>query len=168
MLFLWIIGCNAIDESEARLTFTALGEPLTDLRDEAIESEDEQINISLTLGNNWEGTATASGTMIEDGLQDIYPLTVTLTDVYVPTEDVTISGTISFGVEYFLDPTDVSSYEKKSSVDGEVTISGDAKGIADLAYQFQEVYDADGSSSFSASGTISGFEVSQFTTGEQP
>ena len=166
MLILWIMGCNGINETEAEQIFSALYEPLSDIRDSAIESQEDEISITLTLGASWEGEATASGTKIEDGLKEIFPLTVNLTEVYVATDDITLNGTLSFGVEYFLDPTDVASYEKTATVDGELTISGKANGIADVAYQFVEKFDNHtGTLDYSASGTISDIDVGQFTSG---
>ena len=168
MLVLWILGCNGINQSEAELIFSALYEPLSDIRDAAIESTEDEISISINLGASWEGEATASGTKTQSDLKEIFPLTVTLSEIYVASSDVTLDGTLSFGIEYFLDPTDVTSYEKTATVDGELTVSGDANGIADVAYQFTELFDNQtGNLIYSASGTISQIDVSPFTYGSE-
>jgi hypothetical protein len=166
MIFLWLLGCGGINSEEAELIFSALYEPLSDIRDNAIESTEEEISISLSLGEDWEGEVTATGIKAIDELTVVYPLTVNLTDVYVAKSHLTLNGDLSFGVAYFLDPTDAASFEKTATVDGELIVDAPINGTADLAYKFIEAFDSQkGNLEFSASGTISDIDVGQFTTG---
>ncbi len=158
-----LLACNGIDANEAELLFDGLYDPLKDVRDEALESGEDEIDLNLTLGTAWEGDIQAKGTKIDESLSMVYPLTVTLTDVFSPTIQSTINGVISFGVSRVTDQTDGETITTGAAVDGEITVTGDVNGIADLAYSFSERYDAlEDLLSFSANGDISGHDVSGF------
>jgi hypothetical protein len=162
-----IMGCKRIDAGEAEALFTAVYKPLSALRDEALGQD--AVDIEITLGTGWEGLATAAGTPTLDGTIIVYPLQVLLEEVYVLEEDLTMSGTLSMGVAHDIDQADGQSYHLETTVDGALSVSGDAKGLADLAFSFTEVYDYDANRlTFSAAGEISGQDVSGFTNGGLP
>ena len=158
-----LLACNGIDATEAELLFQGLYDPLKDVRDEVLESEVEDVDLTLTLGAAWEGEITATGTKIDEPLSIVYPLTLIFTDVFSPLIQTTMNGKISFGVSKVTDQTDGESITKGAAVDGELTVTGDVNGLADLAYSFSERYDAtEDLLTFRASGNINGNDVTGF------
>ena len=99
---------------------------------------------------------TISGSRTVNMEEIIYPLSVSLIDVYAIDTDITLNGQLSFGMAVTPDQTDNLSYESLINIDGDLEIEGDAKGIAELVLTMTRGYDG-GSDSYTTTldGTIS-------------
>lgn len=166
-----LIACNGIDSQEAELIFNALYEPLGDLRDMALDIEDDEIedgNLSISLpspGQGWEGDISAAGSKEEQGPTKVYRLQLSM-DIYSARSNINLSGEASFNASYILEQTDAASYQKAFFIDGDLTVEGDANGIADLGYSITETFSSsEDSTAVDTTGDISGTDVQDFLSG---
>ena len=155
------IACNDIAANEAELIYHALNTTVGEIADQAIQSDQDEVTIEETLSENWEGQIEADGSKELSGNKVLYSLRMHLTEVYVPAQHVSMTGSISVNVDYFLDPTDRESYETALTIGGDVIVTLDASGEADIQYDVVEQYNAvTGSTNFTSEGYISGHDVS--------
>ena len=155
------IACNNIAANEAELVYHGLNTTVGEITDQVIQADQSDISIQQTLSDTWEGEIEATGDREVSGNRVRYQLRLHLTEVYVPAQHIELSGAISVGVTYFLDPTDRESYETKLTIGGDLLVSLDATGEADLQYDTVEAYNAaTGVTDFTAEGYINGHDVS--------
>jgi hypothetical protein len=158
-----IIACNKLNANEAELVYLAVNTTMGEISDMAIEMDEEEVNINETLSSTWEGNIEAYAERITHGNTTTYPLLVAFTDVYVPAQRITLNGALSVTTDYFLDPTNLISYQIDLSIKGELTVTGDANGIAEIQYSIEESYDIETDrTSLDAQGTINGHDVNKW------
>ena len=162
-LLMGYLGCNGIDEPEAELIYLALYEPLHDIRDETILQTEAEYELEQTGGTSWDGVIKVTGTLSEDSLSKSFFIDIEMSDVYVQTQNVTFNGEFKSEITNIIEQTDGTSYELTTQLLGELTVTGDAKGIAELNYSFTESYDKDTEiKTPSASGTIADVDITDF------
>jgi len=147
--------------NEAELIYHALNTTVGEIADQAIQSNQEEVSIQATLSETWEGQIEANGSQAVSGNKILYVLRMHLTEVYVPAQHVSMTGSVSVNIAYFLDPTDRESYETTLTIGGDVLADLDASGEADIQYDTVEQYSAvTGTTIFTSEGYISGHDVS--------
>ena len=137
------IACKQINATEAELVFRAINSTMGEIADKTIALDQESVDITETVSTTWEGEITANAERSLSGNKIIYPLKVTLNDVYVPAQHLTLNGDLSVGLAYFLDPTDNQSWDIELTLGGELSVSQDAVGVAVIQYGSVESYDAE-------------------------
>jgi len=157
------IACKKINANEAELVFRALNTTMGEIADKTIELDQDHVEFTETISTTWEGSIEASAERSLSGNKLIYPLRVHLTQVYVPEQHITMEGSLSVGLAYLLDPTDSQSWDIELTIGGDLTVTNDANGLADIQYGSIESYDfATDRVSFSTSGMINNHDVSQW------
>jgi hypothetical protein len=170
VLFLLSLACS-LSPQDAQTVFLSLYQPVLDISDQCIAQSDydDDIEESATLGSNWEGSITAFGTRAD--YEDIahFTLSVTFSDVYVMTGNLSLDGDLDLYIEYAIDPTDNTSTTQSMTLTEDLNVSGDVSGTAKLNFTIMETYSAqDGLTSTEVSGDLSGSDVSTFLEGETP
>lgn len=165
-MLLWIpmiltMGCKSVNEDEAALVLNLCSEVFQDVQNETILIEDETVEFAITQGSSWEGSVMASGSRTVNTDTVVYPLSLSMVDVYSVDNDITLNGQLSFAMAYSIDPTDGVSYTIETNIDGELEVEGDAKGLADLLLIMTRNYNAE-SDQFDTqfSGTIGDIDAS--------
>lgn len=182
----WLAGCGAdvVSKAEARHTFDAVNAVTNDVVFAARRSVEGagggalSVDVSadgagglsldgtLAGGEGWTGTIELSG-VVEQGYDAFgYELTVTFDQVVV--DDTTLDGSVrlQFYVDG-LDPRDLSanlSLGLGIAVAGELALSGADAGTAAIDYEL-DVRVSGFDVSFAASGAISGYDVSDWSSG---
>ena len=159
-----LLGCQGLNEEQAELVFFAIYKPLHESRDHLLAGTQDTISTTLQSGNGWEGTVKVDGSVELTDISKDYNLELTLTELYVQEQDITIDGSFPMQILYTRDQTDAAdntNYEVVTSVTGEVSITGDVQGSAVLDFQFSESFDKDTNiKTPSSSGTISDMNIS--------
>ena len=170
MFFLLSFACS-LSAQDAQTVFLSVYQPVLDISDQCVAQSDYDSDVeeTATLGSNWEGSITASGTRAD--YEDIahFTLSVSFVDVYVMTGDLSLDGDIDLYMEYAIDPTDNTSTTQSVTLTKDLKVSGDVSGTAKLNFTIMETYNAqDGLISTETSGELSGTDVSTFLEGETP
>jgi hypothetical protein len=168
-------GCSSssLTEGEAQSTFEAVNCVTDDVvllaRDAVEQGASAELAVgdtdggfsihgSASEGADWSGLVTIDGDVSDDGDQVAYDLQVALDQVEV-VDGPTLDGVVDlvFTVDDFGSARGAWSIE--ASLDGELDLTGGATGHASLHYDLG--LEIDGwSVTFSATGTINGFDVS--------
>ena len=162
LISLILLGCQGINSKEAGLVYSVSTDIFQDIHDEAVLIEDETIQFPLTEGSSWEGDVLVTGTRTVESEQIIFPLSISLVEVYSLENDITLNGQLSFGMAQVIDLTDGASYTSTINIDGELEVTGDAKGLADLLLSMTRSFDAETDEFLSeVSGTIENHDTSE-------
>ena len=170
MFFLLSFACS-LSTQDAQTVFLSLYQPALDISDQCVAQSDYDSDVeeTATLGSNWEGNITASGTRADYEDTAHFTLSVSFSDVYVTTGDLSLDGDIDLYMEYAIDPTDNTSTTQSITLTKDLKVSGDVSGTAKLNFTIMETYNAqDGLISTDTSGDLSGTDVSTFIEGETP
>ena len=165
---LMLTACASINTTEAEVVFDSLFQPLSDIRDSVLEAEvnDLALSTSLSQGSNWEGLLQAEGKREIYPLQTEYTVQLIFEEVYVTAGDLYFNGNVESLIVYRLEETDGQSYTVETTLNGDISVSGDVSGTAALDFSFLKEYTYDTDTiRIEAQGKISGTDVSSFTQG---
>ena len=130
---------------------------------------DSDVDVSISLGSNWEGSIIAKGTRADYEDTAHFTLSVDISNIYVTTGDLSLDGTIGLYMEYAIDPTDNLSTSQSMTLSDSLRVTGDVSGTAKLDFTIIETYSAQTEiTSTQASGDLSGNDVSSFLQGTTP
>jgi hypothetical protein len=162
LMNLVLFGCQGINEKEAGLVYNVTTDIFQDIHDETVSVDDETIEFALTSGSSWEGDVMITGSRTVEADQIIFPLSLSFVEVYSLENDVTLNGQLSYGMAQVIDLTDGVSYSSTINIDGDLEVTGDAKGLAELLLSMTRSYDSE-TDQFTTqiSGTIDSYDTSE-------